>query len=85
MHLQVIKEIMNLLSSGTRVIYITGNHDEMLRRYSDIQLHNFQLTDKAVIEINGKMAWIFHGDVFDKQPKEVQNFLQNLVVMVTTG
>jgi UDP-2,3-diacylglucosamine pyrophosphatase LpxH len=68
-HLQVIKEIFNLLSSGTRVIYITGNHDEMLRRYSDLQLSNFQLTDKLVMEINGKMAWVFHGDVFDHTTK----------------
>ena len=64
-HIQVIKEIMHLLSTGTRVIYITGNHDEMLRRYSDMQLGNFQLTDKLVMEINGKMTWFFHGDVFD--------------------
>lgn len=68
-HLQVIKEILGLLSQGTRVIYITGNHDEMLRRYSDLQLSNFQLTDKLVMEINGKMAWIFHGDVFDHTTK----------------
>lgn len=64
-HMQVIKEIMHLMSHGTRVIYITGNHDEMLRRYSDLQLGNFQLTDKIVMEINGKMTWIFHGDVLD--------------------
>lgn len=64
-HMAVIQEIFTLLSSGTRVIYITGNHDEVLRRYSDIHLGNFQLTDKVVIEINGKMTWIFHGDVFD--------------------
>lgn len=68
-HMQVIKEIMNLLSEGTRVIYITGNHDEMMRRYSDIHLGNFQLTDKLVMEINGKMTWIFHGDVFDASTK----------------
>jgi UDP-2,3-diacylglucosamine pyrophosphatase LpxH len=68
-HLQVIKEILNLLSTGTRVIYITGNHDEMMRRYSDIQLSNFQLADKLVMEINGKMAWVFHGDVFDNTTK----------------
>ncbi len=78
MHLQVIKEIMNLLSSGTRVIYITGNHDEMLRRYSDLQLHNFQLTDKVVMEINGKMAWIFHGDVFDNTTKGSAKILAKL-------
>lgn len=68
-HIQVIKEIMNMLSNGTRIIYITGNHDEMLRRYSDLQLGNFQLTDKLVMEINGKMTWIFHGDVFDASTK----------------
>ncbi|MBC7947269.1 MAG: UDP-2,3-diacylglucosamine diphosphatase [Chitinophagaceae bacterium] len=68
-HMQVIKEIMALLSSGTRVIYITGNHDEMLRRYSDLEIGNFQLTDKLVIELNGKMTWIFHGDVFDASTK----------------
>lgn len=64
-HMAVIQEIFQLLSEGTRVIYVTGNHDEMLRRYSDLQLGNFQLTDKVVVEINGKMTWIFHGDVFD--------------------
>jgi UDP-2,3-diacylglucosamine pyrophosphatase LpxH len=68
-HMQVIKELMSLLSNGTRVIYITGNHDEMLRRYSDVELGNFQLCDKLVMELNGKMTWIFHGDVFDTSTK----------------
>ena len=68
-HVAVIKEILNLMTSGTRVIYVTGNHDEMLRRYSDLQLGQFQLTDKLVIEIDSKMTWIFHGDVFDNTTK----------------
>lgn len=68
-HMQVIKEIMTLMNNGTRIIYITGNHDEMLRRYCDLQIGNFQLTDKFVIEINGKKAWFFHGDVFDATTK----------------
>jgi UDP-2,3-diacylglucosamine pyrophosphatase LpxH len=63
-HMAVIKEIFQILSNGTRVIYITGNHDEMMRRYSDLQMGNFQLVDKMVIEIDNKMTWIFHGDVF---------------------
>jgi len=77
-HIQVIKEIMSLLSKGTRVIYITGNHDEMMRRYSDIQIGNFQLTDKIVMEINGKMTWIFHGDVFDATTKGSAKLLAKL-------
>ena len=68
-HLQVIKEILNLTELGTRVVYITGNHDEMLRRYSGWQLSHFQLTDKLVLEIDGNMTWIFHGDVFDATTK----------------
>lgn len=73
-HMAVIQEIFKLLSNGTRVIYITGNHDEMLRRYSDLHLGNFQLADKVVIEINGKMTWIFHGDVFDHTGKGLAKF-----------
>lgn len=68
-HMAVIKEIFHLLSNGTRVIYITGNHDEMMRRYADLQLGNFQLADKMVIEIDNKITWIFHGDVFDNTTK----------------
>ncbi len=64
-HITAIQQIFHLLSNGTRVIYITGNHDETLRRYADLHLGNFQLADKVVIEIDGKMNWIFHGDVFD--------------------
>ena len=73
-HVAVIKEILNLMTSGTRVIYVTGNHDEMLRRYSDLQLGQFQLTDKLVIEIDHKMTWIFHGDVFDNTTKGSAKF-----------
>jgi UDP-2,3-diacylglucosamine pyrophosphatase LpxH len=68
-HVAVIKEILTLMTSGTRVIYVTGNHDEMLRRYSDLQLGQFQLVDKLVIEIDHKMTWIFHGDAFDNTTK----------------
>ena len=77
-HMQVIKEIMNILGRGSRVIYITGNHDEALRRYSDLQIGNFQLTDKLVMEINGKMTWIFHGDVFDATTKGSAKLLAKL-------
>jgi UDP-2,3-diacylglucosamine pyrophosphatase LpxH len=64
-HLKVIKKIMTMASNGVEVIYITGNHDEMLRKFSDTTIGNISIVDKAVIELDGKKAWIFHGDVFD--------------------
>jgi UDP-2,3-diacylglucosamine pyrophosphatase LpxH len=68
-HMMVIKEIIQIISSGARVFYITGNHDEIMRRYTDFQVGNFTLTDKLVLEIDHKMTWIFHGDVFDNSTK----------------
>jgi UDP-2,3-diacylglucosamine pyrophosphatase LpxH len=77
-HLAVLKEIIGMLGAGSRVIYITGNHDEMLRRYSDLQLGSFELKDKLVIEIDNKMTWIFHGDVFDNTTKGAAKFWAKL-------
>jgi len=77
-HIGVIREILTLMSKGTRVFYITGNHDEVLRRYVDIGLGNFTLTDKLVLEIDNKMTWIFHGDVFDHTTKGGAKMLAKL-------
>jgi UDP-2,3-diacylglucosamine pyrophosphatase LpxH len=64
-HLKVIQKIINLASKGTKVYYITGNHDEMLRKFSEMSMGNFTLCDKLVLELDDKKAWVFHGDVFD--------------------
>ncbi len=64
-HLKVIQKIINLASKGTQVYYITGNHDEFLRKFSDTSIGNFKVVDKLVLELDHKKAWIFHGDVFD--------------------
>ncbi|WP_044397650.1 UDP-2,3-diacylglucosamine diphosphatase [Lacinutrix sp. Hel_I_90] len=64
-HLQVIKKIMDFAADGVDVIYITGNHDEMLRKFSGTKIGNISIVDKKVMTLDGKKAWFFHGDVFD--------------------
>ena len=64
-HLLVIKKIFALASKGTKVYYITGNHDEKLRRFSDTKMGNIYIQDKLILPLDGKKAWFFHGDVFD--------------------
>jgi UDP-2,3-diacylglucosamine pyrophosphatase LpxH len=64
-HLKVIQKIISFASKGTKVYYVTGNHDEMLRKFSDTAMGNFSLVNKLVLELDDKKAWIFHGDVFD--------------------
>jgi UDP-2,3-diacylglucosamine pyrophosphatase LpxH len=64
-HMQVVKHITSLLTKNTKITYLTGNHDEMLRKFAGFKLGSFRIDNKAVISLNGKKAWIFHGDVFD--------------------
>ena len=64
-HMKVIKYITSLLSKGTKVYYVTGNHDEMLRKFKGFKLGSFEIVNKLVLNLDNKKAWIFHGDVFD--------------------
>ncbi|PQB04367.1 UDP-2,3-diacylglucosamine diphosphatase [Aureitalea marina] len=64
-HLLVIKKIISLATKGTKVYYITGNHDEKLRRFGGTKMGNISIMDKLVLNLDGKKAWFFHGDVFD--------------------
>ena len=64
-HTKVIQRIFKMMGSGTKIYYLTGNHDEMLRKFCDFKLGNLELLNKLVLELDGKKAWIFHGDVFD--------------------
>lgn len=64
-HLAVISQIAKMASKGTKVYYLTGNHDEMLRKFVPLQMGNFYMDNKLLLELDGKVAWFFHGDVFD--------------------
>lgn len=64
-HMKVVRRILKFVTDGVPVYYLTGNHDEMLRKFADFNLGSFQLLNKVVLNIDGKKAWIFHGDIFD--------------------
>lgn len=64
-HVQVIQRILKMAAKGVKVYYITGNHDDALRRYSDFSSGNIHLRDKLILKLQGETYWIFHGDIFD--------------------
>lgn len=64
-HMKVLRRIMKFITDGVPVYYLTGNHDEMLRKFADFDMGSFKLLNKLVLEIDGHKAWFFHGDVFD--------------------
>jgi DNA repair exonuclease SbcCD nuclease subunit len=63
--MQVIHKIMNWVSKGVKVYYITGNHDELLRKFAGFKMGSLLIDNKLVVDLDGKKTWIFHGDVFD--------------------
>lgn len=64
-HMKILRKIMKFVVEGVQVHYLTGNHDELLRKFADMHLGTFHLQNKLVLELDGKKAWFFHGDVFD--------------------
>ena len=37
-HNNVLRRLFTLMKRGTRVVFVTGNHDEFLRKYSDLEI-----------------------------------------------
>ncbi|TSA49412.1 MAG: UDP-2,3-diacylglucosamine diphosphatase [Sphingobacteriales bacterium] len=69
-HIRVIQRILKLMSEGTKVYYLTGNHDEMMRRFSGFTAGNLVIDDKLLLILDDKVHWFFHGDVFDITMKQ---------------
>jgi UDP-2,3-diacylglucosamine pyrophosphatase LpxH len=64
-HMKLVRQIIKMMEHGTQIIYIAGNHDEVLRRFAGISLGSFSIVNKVVLTLDGEKTWIFHGDVFD--------------------
>jgi UDP-2,3-diacylglucosamine pyrophosphatase LpxH len=64
-HMRVVRYLAGLAAKGTRIYYLTGNHDELLRKFAGLKLGQFQLDNKLVLDLPHGRTWLFHGDVFD--------------------
>lgn len=71
-HILIIKKLFSFAAKGTKIYYITGNHDEALRRFAGTKMGNIRILNKLTLELDGKKAWFFHGDVFDATMKHAK-------------
>jgi len=60
-HTNVIRKVLSYTKRGTQMYYITGNHDDFLREYEDLDFGNIVVADELVVD----GAWIVHGDLYD--------------------
>jgi hypothetical protein len=47
------------MENGTIVIYVAGNHDEVMRRFAGLKMGNFSFVHKVVLNLDGKKSWFF--------------------------
>tara|TARA_B100000575_G_scaffold222309_1_gene182715 strand:+ start:2731 stop:3570 length:840 start_codon:yes stop_codon:yes gene_type:complete len=64
-HMKVVKYFLDLISQGKEIYYVTGNHDELMRKFLNYKIQNFQIVNQVVLDTEEGKVWIFHGDVFD--------------------
>jgi UDP-2,3-diacylglucosamine pyrophosphatase LpxH len=64
-HMKVLRRFFTYLSKKTEVIYIPGNHDELLRKFVGTKIGRLSIQNKAVLDLEGERVWVFHGDAFD--------------------
>ncbi|GAA3994418.1 UDP-2,3-diacylglucosamine diphosphatase [Hymenobacter fastidiosus] len=64
-HMRVVRHLAGLAAKGTKIHYLTGNHDELLRKFAGTRLGNLRIDNKLVLDLPEGKAWLFHGDIFD--------------------
>lgn len=64
-HMRVVRQIIKMMEKGVKVYYITGNHDEFLRKFSPVEAGNLKIVDRLVLDQDGGKTLILHGDIFD--------------------
>lgn len=68
-HTRVIKLIVKLVKRGTKVVYVPGNHDEVLRDIAPVSFPGFMLVNEGRFELRNKRYMVIHGDAFDHMLK----------------
>ena len=65
-HNNVIRTVLGKAKHGTQVIYVPGNHDELIRDYDGAVFGNIAIRSRTIHETaDGRRLLVLHGDQFD--------------------
>jgi len=65
-HSAVVQAILRKARKGTRVFYVPGNHDEILRGYTGVHFCDIEVLEETVhTTADGRRFLVLHGDQFD--------------------
>lgn len=65
-HYEVLRLVMQKARNGTRVIYLPGNHDEVVREFVGHNFGPIEIVDELLhTTADGRRLLLFHGDALD--------------------
>ncbi len=65
-HTRFIRRVLKMVDKHkTEVIYLRGNHDDILDRFLPLQFGGLKFTDKYIHETDHGHYMVLHGDAFD--------------------
>ncbi|KXW59022.1 UDP-2,3-diacylglucosamine diphosphatase [Ferrovum myxofaciens] len=65
-HNDVVQKLLRKARKGTRVVYVPGNHDELMRQFCGLAFGDIVVQDEAIHTLtDGRKLWVVHGDLFD--------------------
>ena len=65
-HNDIVRRVLKLANKGTRVVYVPGNHDEVLRDYGGLSFGGVEVVTEAIhTTADGRRLLVLHGDEFD--------------------
>jgi UDP-2,3-diacylglucosamine pyrophosphatase LpxH len=65
-HNDVVRRILKMAKHGTHVVYVPGNHDEVLRDYLALSFGDVTIENQPIHETaDGRRLLVLHGDQFD--------------------
>ena len=65
-HNDIVWRILKRAKRGTRIVYVPGNHDEMVRQFAGMNFGGVEIERAAVhTTADGRRLLVMHGDEFD--------------------
>lgn len=63
---ELVREVLRMARTGTRVVYVPGNHDERVRDYAGAVFNGVEIARETMHETaDGRRLLVLHGDEFD--------------------
>jgi UDP-2,3-diacylglucosamine pyrophosphatase LpxH len=67
---EVLQEVLKKSRNGCQVVYIPGNHDEVLRDYTNLFFGGVLVKEEAIhVGADGRRFLVIHGDKYDSVVK----------------